>query len=45
MLTQTDLNEIEKIVDERIEIKTSQLLTKDEFYSKMDDVRNPHLFS
>lgn len=38
MLTQTDLDQIEKIVEEKVEIKTSQLPTKDEFYGKMDEV-------
>ncbi|KKU12296.1 MAG: hypothetical protein UX19_C0002G0003 [Candidatus Woesebacteria bacterium GW2011_GWA1_45_8] len=37
-LTQRDLDEIEKIVDEKVEVRTSNLPTKDEFFSKMDDV-------
>ena len=36
MLTQKDVDEIEKIVEE----KTKNLPTKDEFYSKMDEVMN-----
>ncbi|OGM21014.1 hypothetical protein A2863_01090 [Candidatus Woesebacteria bacterium RIFCSPHIGHO2_01_FULL_38_9b] len=38
MLTQKDLDEVEKIVDERIEDKTRNLPTKDEFFGKMDEV-------
>ena len=37
-LTITDLDEIEKIVDEKIEEKTRNLPTKDEFFGKMDEV-------
>lgn len=37
-LTQVDLDEIEKIVDEKIETRTRNLPTKDEFYGKMDEV-------
>jgi len=37
-LTQQDLNEIEKIVDEKVESRTSNLPTKDEFFGKMDEV-------
>jgi predicted nuclease with TOPRIM domain len=37
-LTQTDLDEIEKIFDERIEERTKNLPTKKEFYNKMDEV-------
>jgi hypothetical protein len=37
-LTQTDLNEIEKVVDEKIETRTRNLPTKDEFFGKMDEV-------
>lgn len=33
-----DLDEIEHIVEEKIEEKTSNLPTKDEFYNKMDEV-------
>lgn len=36
MLTQTDLNEIEKIVEEKIDQKTRLLPTKDEFFGKME---------
>ena len=38
MLTQRDLNEIESVVDERLEERTSNLPTKDEFFTKMDGV-------
>ena len=38
MLTQKDLEDIEKVVDEKIESRTSNLPTKDEFYTKMDEV-------
>ncbi len=38
MLTNSDLDEIEKIVDEKIGQKTSLLPTKDEFFGKMDEV-------
>lgn len=38
MLTQTDFDEIEKIVDEKIGQKTKLLPTKDEFFEKMDEV-------
>ena len=38
MLTIKDLDEIEKIVDEKIEEKTKNLPTKDEFFTKMDEV-------
>jgi len=37
-LTQTDLNQIEKIVEETIGEKTKNLPTKDEFFTKMDEV-------
>ena len=37
-LTQKDLDDIEQIVDERIEEKVKNLPTKDEFYNKMDEV-------
>ena len=38
MLTQKDLDEIEGIVDEKIENRTRNLPTKDEFFGKMDEV-------
>lgn len=38
MLTQKDLEEIKKIVDESLEEKTKLLPTKDEFFTKMDEV-------
>ena len=38
MLTQKDLDEIEKIVDKSINSRTKFLPTKDEFYSKMDEL-------
>ncbi len=38
MLTQRDLNLIEKIINETIEEKTRNLPTKDEFFTKMDQV-------
>lgn len=38
MLTVNDLDEIEKIVDEKIEAKTKNLPTKNEFFNKMDEV-------
>jgi predicted nuclease with TOPRIM domain len=42
MLTQTDLDEIEKIVEEKVEEKigekTNLLPTKEEFFGKMDEV-------
>jgi hypothetical protein len=37
-LTQRDLNEIEKIVDQRVDDKISHLPTKDDFYQKMDEL-------
>ena len=38
MLTQRDLDLIEKIINETIEEKTRNLPTKDEFFTKMDGV-------
>lgn len=38
MLTQRDLDLIEKIINETIEEKTRNLPTKDEFFTKMDEV-------
>jgi predicted nuclease with TOPRIM domain len=37
-LTQKDLDEIENIVDEKIGEKIKNLPTKDQFFSKMDEV-------
>lgn len=37
-LTIKDLDEIEKIVDEKIEENTKNLPTKDEFFTKMDEI-------
>jgi len=37
-LTQKDLNEIEGIVEEKIDEKVKNLPSKDEFYEKMDEV-------
>ena len=37
-LTQKDLNDIEQVVDERIDEKIKNLPTKDEFFNKMDEV-------
>ena len=37
-LTQRDFDGIEKIVDERIEDRTRNLPTKDEFFEKMDEM-------
>lgn len=37
-LTQRDLEEIEKVVDERIDERTRNLPTKGEFFTKMDEV-------
>lgn len=38
MLTQRDLDEIEKVVDENVGEKTRNLPTKHEFFNKMDEV-------
>jgi predicted nuclease with TOPRIM domain len=38
MLTQKDLEEIEKVVEEKLEEKLWLLPTKDEFFSKMDEL-------
>ena len=38
VLTKRDLDEIEGIVEEKIDEKTKNLPTKDEFYEKMDEV-------
>lgn len=38
MLTQKDLDEIEEIVEEKLEEKTKLLPTKREFFGKMDEV-------
>ena len=37
-LTQRDLDEIESVVDEKIDEQTRLLPTKDEFFGKMDEV-------
>ncbi len=37
-LTQADLDEIKKVVDEKIKEGTRNLPTKDEFFEKRDDV-------
>lgn len=38
MLTQKDIDEIEKTLDEKLDEKLKLLPSKDEFYEKMDDV-------
>lgn len=38
MLTQKDLDEIEEIVGEKLEEKIKLLPSKDQFFSKMDEV-------
>lgn len=38
MLTKPDLDQIEKIVEEKVGEKISHLPTKDEFYTSMDKV-------
>lgn len=38
MLTQKDLDEIEGIIDEKLEEQLKLLPTKDEFFSSMDEV-------
>lgn len=38
MLTQKDLDEIEQIIDEKLDQKIKFLPTKDEFYRKMDEL-------
>ena len=38
MLTQKDLDEIEKILDEKLDEKIKFLPTKEDFYQKMDKV-------
>jgi predicted nuclease with TOPRIM domain len=38
MLTQNDVKVIEEIVEEKISAKTKLLPTKEEFFSKMDEV-------
>jgi len=38
MLTQNDVKVIEEIVEEKITAKTKLLPTKEEFFSKMDEV-------
>lgn len=38
MLTPKDLEEIEKVIEEKLEEKIRLLPTKDEFFSKMDEL-------
>jgi hypothetical protein len=38
-LTQKDFDQIEKLLDEKLEEKIKILPTKDEFFSKMDEMR------
>ena len=38
MLTQDDVKEIERIVEEKIDEKTKLLPTKDQFFQRMDDL-------
>jgi len=38
MLTQKDIDEIETIIDEKLDEKLKLLPSKDEFYEKMDEV-------
>ena len=38
MLTQDDVKEIERIVEEEIDAKTKLLPTKDQFFQRMDDL-------
>jgi hypothetical protein len=38
MLSQKDINQIEKIVEDKINEATKYLPTKDEFYNKMDEL-------
>lgn len=38
MLTQKDFDEIEEIIDKKLEEKIKFLPTKDEFYGKMDEL-------
>lgn len=38
MLTQKDVNEIGRLIEEKLDEKTKLLPTKDEFFSKMDEV-------
>lgn len=38
MLTQRDIDEIDKLITEKLDEKTKLLPTKDDFFSKMDDV-------
>lgn len=40
MLTQRDLNLIEKIINETIEEKTRNLPTKDEFFKRIRDLED-----
>jgi len=38
MLTQKDFDQIEGLIDEKLDEKIKFLPSKDEFYSKMDDI-------
>lgn len=38
MLTQRDLDEIEKLIDEKLDEKIKHLPNKDEFYKAMDQI-------
>lgn len=38
MLTQHDINEIDKLISEKLDEKTRLLPTKDDFFGKMDEV-------
>ena len=38
MLTQKDLDEIEELIDRKLDEKIKFLPTKDEFYTKMDEL-------
>lgn len=38
MLTQKDLDEIEEVIDKKLDEKIKFLPTKEEFYTKMDEV-------
>ncbi len=38
MLTQRDIDEIDKLISEKLDEKTKLLPTKDDFFGKMDEV-------
>jgi len=38
MLTQQDIDEIDKLITEKLDEKTKLLPTKDDFFTKMDEV-------